>query len=272
MKTSFLKRFLSLSLLLLITAGVFAQDAKDFPAKPNPPRLVNDLAGMMTPGQQDELEKVLVDFANTTSTQITIVTIKSLGDYEPSDYATKLGRAWGVGVKGKNNGVVVLASAEDRKIAIATAYGLEGALTDAMCGRIIRNEMVPEFKERNYYNGFSKAATSIIAATKGEYKNDNPPEAHDGSGAGAIIGIFIVIIIIVIIIAAIKGGGGGGGNYMSRRGGDFITGAIIGSLLSGGGSGSGGGSWGGGSSGGSSGGFGGFGGGSFGGGGASGSW
>jgi uncharacterized protein len=268
MKSFFLKRFLSLTILLITAVASFAQNAKDFPPRPNPPRLVNDLAGMMTPAQQDELERLLVNFDNTTSTQITIVTIKSLGDYEPSQYATQLGQNWGVGRKDKNNGVVILASAEDRKVAIATAYGIEGALTDAMSGRIIRNEIVPEFKAGNYYNGFSKAANSIIAATKGEYTNDDPPDA--GGGGGIVPIIIILIIFIVIIIAAIKGGGGrGGGNYMSRRGGDFLTGAILGSILSGGRSG--GSDWGGGS-GGSSGGFGGFGGGSFGGGGASGSW
>ena len=270
MKSFFLKRFLSLTLLLFVAVASFAQNAKDFPPKPNPPRLVNDLAGMMTPAQQDELEKLLVNFENTTSTQITIVTIKNLGGYEPSEYATQLGQNWGVGRKDKNNGVVVLASAEDRKVAIATAYGIEGALTDAMSGRIIRNEIVPEFKAGNYYNGFYKAANSIIAATKGEYTNDDPPGADGGGGIVPII--IILIIFIAIIIAAIKGGGGrGGGNYMSRRGGDFLTGAILGSLLGGGNSGGSSG-WGGGSSGGSSGGFGGFGGGSFGGGGASGSW
>lgn len=275
MKTSLLKRFLSITLLLFITGVAFAQNAKDFPPRPEPPKLVNDLAGMMTPGQQEELEQLLVNFDNTTSTQITIVTIKALGDYEPSQYATQLGQNWGVGRKGKNNGVVILASASDRKIAIATAYGVEGALTDALCGRIIRNEMVPAFKGGNYYDGFSKAANAVIAATKGEYTNEDPPDAGSGEGPGAIPILIIIGIIVFIVIAVIKGGGGrgGGGNYMSRRGGDFITGAILGSLLGGGGN-SGSSGWGGGSSGGSSGGggFGGFGGGSFGGGGASGSW
>ena len=196
MKSFFWKRFLSLILLQFIVAGSFAQSAKDFPPRPNPPRLVNDLAGMMTPAQQDELERLLVNFDNTTSTQITIVTIKNLGGYEPSEYATQLGQSWGVGRKGKNNGVVLLASAEDRKVAIATAYGIEGALTDAMSGRIIRNEIVPEFKAGNYYNGFSKAANSIIAATKGEYTNDDPPDA---GGGGGIVPIIIILVIFIVL-------------------------------------------------------------------------
>ncbi|WP_118953303.1 TPM domain-containing protein [Taibaiella helva] len=270
-RTAFFSFFLALLLLLPGFSSVWsAPDTKNFPPRPSPPRLVNDLAGIMTPAQQDELERLLVDFDRTTSTQITIVTIKNLGDYEPADYATQLGNYWGVGRKEKNNGVVILVSSEDRKINISPGQGLEGVLTDAMCGRIIRNEIAPEFRSGNYYNGLDKAARAVIAATKGEYKNDAPPDAGDDGFWGVPI-LILVVIVIIIIIAAIKGGGGGGrGNYMSRRGSDFLTGAILGSIFSSGGSGGSG--WGSGSSGGGGGGFGGFGGGSFGGGGASGSW
>jgi uncharacterized protein len=265
------KRFLSLCLPLLLSfASVlsFAQDSKDFPAKPVPPRLVNDFAGLMTPAQQDNLEMQLDSFARSSSTQISIVTIKSLGDYEVSQYATELGNRWGIGTKEKKNGVIILVSRDDRKMNISPGYGLEGALTDAMCGRIIRNEMAPQFKAGNYYIGFQKAATAVIAATKGEYTAD-PHSGNDGKGAGIPI-VLIIIAIVILIMLFSRGGGGGGGNYMSRRGSDFMTGAILGGLFGGGGSGGGSGWGGGGSSGG--GGFGGFGGGSFGGGGASGSW
>jgi len=262
-------KYLFLSFLFVV-AGVlcFGKDS-DFPERPNPPRLVNDFAGMMTPVQQDNLESQLDSFARQTSTQITVVTIRSLGDYEVSEYVTELGNRWGVGQKGKENGVIIFAAADDHKINISPGYGLEGALTDAMCGRIIRNEMAPEFRNNNYYLGFQKAATAVIAATKGEYKAD-PNAQYGNRGGGAGIGALILIIIIVLVILFISRGGGGGGNYMSRRGGDFLTGAILGSLLGGGRRGAG---WGGGGfGGGSGGGFGGFGGGSFGGGGASGSW
>lgn len=260
------------SFLILFFSGfwVFGADA-DFPPKPNPPRLVNDFAGMMTPAQQDNLEAQLVEFSDKTSTQITVVTVKNLGGYDASQYATQLGNRWGVGKKGKENGVVILASSEDRKINISTGYGIEGALTDAMAGRIIRNEMAPEFKAGNYYLGFQKAANAIIAATKGEYTADKEADKKGVAPIGALLFIIIMIIVIMSLSGRSGGGGGGGGNYMSRRGDGFLTGAILGSLLGGAGRG---GSWGGSSGGfgGSSGGFGGFGGGSFGGGGASGGW
>lgn len=265
MKITAFRRFLSLTLLWLSVAVLsFAQSDKDLPARPSPQRLVNDMAGMMTPTQQDQLEAELVNFDRTTSSQIAVVTVPTLNDHEIAEYAIALFNKWGIGSKGKNNGVLILASSGDRKMWIVTGQGMEGALTDALAGRIVRNEMVPEFKAGNYYNGFDKAAKAVIAATKGEYTNDAP---QGDDGAGAFPFIIVVIIIIVIIIAAIRrgGGGGGGGNYMSRRGGDFITGAILGSIFSGGGSG-------GSSGGGGGGGFGGFGGGYSGGGGAGGSW
>ncbi len=270
---SFLTRshlgYVLLFLLMSLSALCFAGIDNDLPPRPNPPRLVNDMAGMMTPTQQEELEALLVNFDQTTSSQITIVTIKNLGDHDVAEFAIELFNKWGIGQKGKNNGVLIFAASESRKMWITTGLGMEGALTDALTGRIVRNEMVPQFKAGNYFLGFKNAATAIIAATKGEYTREDAPGEGKGSGIPALAVILIVIVIIIII--ALGGGGKGGGNYMSRRGSDFMTGAILGSLLGGGGGGwrsggSGGGGWSGG------GGFGGFGGGSTGGGGAGGSW
>ena len=260
-KVSLWLRMFGLSLLLFTGLHSYAQV---IPPKPNPPRLVNDMANMMTAGEQNQLERELVDFSRQTSNEITIITIDSLGDYDVSDYAIKLGNAWGIGRKEKDNGVVILASLKDHKINISTGKGLEGALTDLQCGRIIRNEIVPSFRDKNYYEGFSKAAAAVIAVTKGEYKG----EGAQKSGHIPVTAIIILVIIVFFIIRMIGGGGSGGGNYMSGGGlGNFATGMFLGSML--GGRGDGGGGFGGGGGGG---GFGGFGGGGFGGGGASGSW
>lgn len=247
------------ALLATLHISAFAGD-KDFPDKPNPPRLVNDLANTMSPAQQAQLEAKLDEFSKMTSNQITIVTIKDLGDYDVSDYAIQLGNKWGVGKSGKDNGVMVLASIDNRKINISTGKGLEGALTDAMCGRIIRNEMAPSFKQGDYYTGFSKGADAIIAATKGEYKGD-PNDDNSGVPVGTII---LIVVLFVLLIGWIRRGGGGG-TYMSGNGwGAFGAGWFLGHGFGGGDDDFGGGGGGGG--------FGGFGGGSFGGGGASGGW
>ncbi|RQO31073.1 methanol dehydrogenase [Taibaiella sp. KBW10] len=263
-------QYIKLCCVLLLSLGTFqalAQSDKDFPAKPNPPKLVNDYAGILNASEVSALEARLDSFDRATSTQISIVIVRSTGQYDISQYAVELGNRWGIGRKGKDNGALILAAISDRKINISTGYGLEGVLPDGLAGRIIRNEITPFFKSGNYYQGFVNGADAIIKVSKGEYKADPEDNVEKGVPKGAIA-IIVLIIVFVIFFASRGGGGGGGGRYISRRGSDIFLGSILGEMMSG--RGSSGGSWGGGSSGG--GGFGGFGGGSFGGGGASGSW
>jgi len=262
-KTGFLIAF-----LLFAFAGLKAQD---FPEKPN--RLVNDYTNTLTPGQVESLERKLVAFDDSTSTQVAVVLMRSVGAYDINQYTAELGEKWGVGSK-KNNGVVILAALEDRKISIQTGYGVEGALPDAITKRIIESEIKPNFKQGNYYQGLEQATNAVISATKGEYKNDAPKKHKTGSG-GFPFGILIIIVIAILV--ARGGGGGRGGQVIGGRGGAspfwwFLLGSQVGRSNRGsgwGGFSGGGGGWGGGSSGG---GFGGFGGGSFGGGGSSGEW
>ena len=261
-----LKRCL-LIVLLLAGSNLWAKDI--YPDVPNPPRLVNDFAHMLNSGEEDRLEHKLESFARTSSTQITIVTVEDLQGHDVSDFTVHVFNKWGIGQKGKNNGVLVLVSKNDRKAWITTGKGLEGVLTDAKTSRIFRNELRPAFKEGRYYDGLARTADAIIAVTKDEYKAD---KAADGGGVPVGGIILLVIFIIIIIIVKGRGGGRGGGGYMSHRGaGDILTGILLSEMLSGGRHRGGG--WGGGSSGGwGGGGFGGFGGGSSGGGGAGGSW
>jgi uncharacterized protein len=256
----FMLRLIGICALLLLHLNISAQD-KDFPSPSVPPRLVNDYGHFLTEGEQSQLEQKLDDYARSSSTQITIVTVTSIGEYDIADYAVKLGKAWGIGKKGKDNGVLILASKQERKINISTGKGLEGALPDITCIHIIRNEITPSFKQGQFFQGFSKGADAVIAASKGEYKADEADEEKGGWGKA----ILIIIIIFIVLIFRMFGGGRGGGNYMSGRGSSgFGTGFIIGSILGNMGGGNGGG--------GNDSGFGGFGGGDFGGGGASGSW
>ena len=244
-------------LFSLICLTVLAQ--KGLPNRPDPPRLVNDFTGMLTPDQQQAMESKLVAFDDSTSIQIAVVLIESLEGRDIAEYAVELGRAWGIGNKENNNGVLLLVSKSDRKIHIATGYGVEGSLPDITASHIIDEQIKPNFRENDYYRGLDEGTDAIIAATKGEYKA--PENYRKKKGQKEIPGL-LVLIIIFIIIFFIKRGGGGGGYYggsgfRRSHGGIWF-------LPSSGGS-----SWGGGSS---SGGFGGFGGGSFGGGGASGDW
>jgi uncharacterized protein len=256
-----MKHFFLILALLVSIAGV----AQKIPPKPNPPRLVNDYVNMLQPDQKEHLEQKLVDYDDSTSIQIAVVIVPTLDDYDPVDYATKLGREWGVGNKKTNNGVVLLISTEEgkKKVFIAPGYGLEGALPDAICKEIVDKEIIPNFKQENFYRGISEAIDAIIAASHGEYKaTGGGKKGKDGSGAMVF---FIILIIVVFILSRFGRGGGPGGGMMSRRG----YGSLLGPMLFFPGGSSGG--WGGGGSSGG-GGFGGFGGGSFGGGGAGGGW
>lgn len=242
---------------------VFAQD---FPAKPD--RLVNDYTSTLSAEEREQLERKLVAFDDSTSTQIAVVLMRSIGGYDISDYAARLAEQWGVGGGKKNNGVILLAALDDRKVTIQTGYGVEGVLPDAIAKRIIENELKPEFRGGNYYAGIDRATDAIIAYTKGEYKNDQPRKRNSG---GFPVGLIILVIVVVIVLGRRGGGGGGkGGRVIGSRGGADI---FWWTLLSGMGRGSGNSGGGiGGGFGGDGGGFGGFGGGRFGGGGASGSW
>ena len=270
---SFIKRWSLLILAIVISIPLFSQD---IPARPNPPRLVNDFAGVLSTEQKDILEQKLVALDDSTSNQVAIVLIKTLNDYPIEDYANKLFRSWGIGNKKTNNGVLIVAATDDHKVRIEVGYGLEGAIPDITANSIIENDIVPSFKTQNYYQGLNAASDDISKAASGEYHVQRQRDDSDDNaqGGGAWIGIIIIIIVIIAIIR--RGGGGTGGGMMSRRGygglGSFILGNIIGSSLGGGGRGWGGNGGGGWSGGGGGGGFGDFGGGSSGGGGASGSW
>jgi uncharacterized protein len=260
-------------LLSLLIFSCLVTAAQNIPAPPNPPRLVNDFAHVMTADQVQELEEKLVAYDDSTSIQIAVVTVQTTGDYVIEDYALKILRDWKIGNKSTNNGLVILAAIQDHKVYIATGYGMEGVVPDITSKQIIEDEIIPNFKQQNYYHGFDLAADAIIKASRGEYvapSGYNQQKKH-GTGGGNILGVIIFFIIILVLIS--RGGGRGGGGGLFNRSGvlPFLIGNMLGGMGRGGGGWSGGGG-GGGWSGGGGGGFGGFGGGSGGGGGAGGSW
>jgi len=261
--------------LALLWVGIAGLQAQDIPNRPTPPRLVNDLAGILSASQVQYLENKLRHFHDTTSNQIVVLTVKSLNGYDKADFAYRVGEKWGVGQKKFDNGVVLLVkpkySNRDRGQAyIAVGYGLEPAIPDAISRRIVDNEMIPYFKNGDYFSGIDKAINILMQLAAGEISAEGYNKATKGSPLTAILPFLIFFLIFILIRKS-----GGGRNTMSNRGSSsFWTGMFLGSMMGGGhsssgfggGSSFGGGGFGGGSS------FGGFGGGSFGGGGAGGSW
>lgn len=264
------KKIILFFTLVLCAFAVFAQD---FPERSN--TLVTDYTNTLSAEDKQRLESKLVAFNDSTSTQIAIVIIRSIGSYDVNEYGAALGRKWGIGQKGKNNGVLILVAINDRKLTIQTGFGAEGALPDIVTQEIRVNDINPRFKAGDYYGGLNAGVDQIIKYTKGEYKADKKPQAKHESGGGSVLIVIIIVIVIIILIFRNRGGGGGRQIIGSRGGASPFWWFLAGNMLGGGGRG---GDWGGfsgggnDSGGGDSGGFGGFGGGDFGGGGSGGSW
>lgn len=259
----------TLLLFVISCFQAFAQGGK-IPPKPALATSYYEIGTtLLNEEQKKTIEQKLINYADSTSTQIVVVVVPDTDGEAPWKYAFDIADQWGIGQKGKDNGILLLVAKNDRQIYIAAGDGVQQLLTDATARLIIENDIKPSFKEGDYFAGIDKGTTSIIQVMKGEYKEEHTDLRKKGkeSGGGGIF-LFIIIFVIIIIIAAKRGGGRGGNN---RGGfGSTLTDILILSSLgrSGGGSGFGGsgGGFGGGGFGG------GFGGGGFSGGGAGGSW
>lgn len=264
----FLVLLLSSCFLFETTVVARQEFHKAIPDLPATPRLVNDFADMLSEGEETQLETRLLNFEKESSNEITIVTVTDLGEMEVSEFAMELGRKWDIGKEKKKNGVLLLVSRNDRKVNISPGYGLSGALPDITCGRIIRENIVPHFKQGNYYQGMDEAVSRMIQATKGEFTGEDLPPIK----VSPLLILFLFLVFFGVVFLFFYFIRNRKQIYVSRRGYRQRDGWGSGSGWFGGGFGSGG--FGGGFGGGGGGGFGGFGGGGggFDGGGASGSW
>ncbi len=259
--------FSIIAAFFISTAAVWA-----IPVRPQPERLVNDLAGLFTQAQIAALENELVAFDDSTSNQIAVVTVMDLEGYDSAEYATRIGLEWGVGSSKFDNGVVILVkpkTSTSGEVFIAVGYGLEGAIPDAYAKRIINNEMIPHFMENDYFGGVAAACDILMKLASGEISAAR--ENEEGIDPIVIIFLFIALIIIFVILSRNDKNNRGNNNRGNRGRRIYIDPIDLGGWGGptrggfGGGSFGGGGGFGGG-------GFGGFGGGSFGGGGAGGKW
>ncbi|MBR1766294.1 MAG: TPM domain-containing protein [Bacteroidales bacterium] len=253
-------------LLLFLLLLPLAAQAQWLPQKSD--RLVNDYARMLSDSQRETLERRLVAFNDSTSNQLVVVITPTLGGDNESAVAQRIGQSWGVGQKAFDNGLVLLVKSKSQEenfgaVAIATGYGLEGALPDIACKHIIDEEMIPALREGDYYRAIVNALDVIEPIASGEYSYAQyRARERRNTLVGSIVALSLVALAVYFIARYAKNhpdefnnNNGGGGT-----GGVFFGGFPIGFGGSRG-------NWGGGGFGG---GFGGFGGGGFGGGGASG--
>jgi uncharacterized protein len=252
-------KFLRIVFFLLIATTSFAQVA-GIPPRPNQEQRVNNFSkqfpDFLSSTETNALEAKLKSFADQTSNQIVILIVDDLGGKDINTFATEVGRAWQVGQKEFNNGIVIVikptGNSNQRDAYIAVGYGLEGAIPDITAKHIVEEEITPFFKNGEYYKGLDAATTVLMKLAKKEISSDAYNKQHEGKSSRYI---WILVVVLILFFAIRKGGGGFGGGA--------ATGFFIGS------SGFGRGGFGGGGGGG---GFGGFGGGSFGGGGGGGKW
>lgn len=243
--------------LLLPFLSLYAQ--LEIPNKPKFQTSVYDQAGLLSDKEKTELEQKLIHYADSTSTQIVVVTLNSLNGEYIGTFAAEWAHQWGIGQKGSDNGVLLMASKEDREFWITTGYGVEALLTDAKSKWIYEQLIKPAFQEGSYYTGLDRGTTAIMQVLEGQFD----PQASSSSSFTRFLPFLILLLIILIFFKNRRGNRGGG----SSEGNWLFDAFILSSLGRGNSGGFGGGNFGGG------GGFGGgFGGGGFGGGGAGGSW
>jgi uncharacterized protein len=233
------------------------------PAFPELTGPVVDSAHLLPATVFSELSQKLAAYSHSTGTQLVVVTVPTLNGYPIEYYGYELGRHWGIGQKGKNNGALLIVDTGEKQVRIEVGYGLEGTLTDAQSFNIIHNVIVPHFKQGDYAGGISAGTDAILKVLGDQRQAVAQQQTRNRSGTGFLMLIIILFALLPLIMAIFSRGGRSGSGSGSGMG--WLGWLALGMLS--GGIGRGGGGFGGG-------GFGGFsgGGGSFGGGGASGGW
>ena len=170
----------------------------------NPPRLVNDFVDLLSQQEQSALEQKLRNYHDTTSTQIYIVSLPDLDGDDIGDYAFKLGDKWGIGQKGKDNGILILIQPGNNNssgsIFIATGYGLEGTIPDITANKIIETYLTPAFRQGQFYAGLDNATPVILKLLSGEFTAD------DIDGGMPVWSMLVIALLIVFVLLAISKG------------------------------------------------------------------
>lgn len=209
-------RVLSFTALLLVLLGAGLAHALDVPPLAN--RRVHDQANVLSPQLESQLDEQLRAYERSTGHQLAVLVVPSLEGEPLEDYLIRVGEAWQLGTKGKDDGVLLFVAIAERKVRIEVGYGLEGELTDALSSRIIRDVLAPAARQGDVGFGIARAVSAITAATGGSGEPLPPPRrtrSHDGGGLPPYVLLGIVLLLFL-------GGGRGMGGF------------IVGSMLSGG--------------------------------------
>jgi uncharacterized protein len=219
-------RFLSGILLILFqAAGGFALDVPKLQAR------VTDRAGLLTTEQVDALDAKLHDLETSDSTQIAVLIIPSLEGEVLEDYSERVASAWRLGQKGRDNGALMLIAMKERKVRIEVGYGLEAKLTDALSRRIIQNEIVPNFREGDYYLGIDAATTAMIQVVRGSYQPSASSSRTGSSRSGARRSFDWLIFLLFPLLWILGSTGKWGGGLLGAGAGAYLVYSLAGMLL-----------------------------------------
>ena len=197
-------------LALLLLAIPLAAEAQTFPQRGREP--VVDAAGLLNPEQNAQLTRLSEEINTATTRQFVVATIPDLQGYEIEDYGYRLLRAWGLGQKEADNGIILIVAPKERKVRIEVGYGLEGQLTDAVASRIIAENIVPRFKAGDFPGGIVAGVEAIgkqIALTPEEARAQAAAvakaEERRGRDGNIVAGIFWLVFILVFILLHLFG-------------------------------------------------------------------
>jgi len=165
---------------------------------------VNDYAGMISAQAKAALEQELRAFEQSDSTQIVVLTIPSLEGEALEEFSIKVAEQWKIGQMGKDNGIIVLVSKQDRKIRVEVGRGLEGQITDLMSGRIIDLVIKPKFKRGDFDGGLISGVHALIDAARGEFKAESSRETRSPKGQSRLLTFLIFCGIAILVLGSVS--------------------------------------------------------------------
>jgi uncharacterized protein len=207
--------------VFLASLAVNSHAAEVIPPKPD--RYFNDYAGVVSKEAAQRFNEQLAQFERETSDQVVVAIFSKMqSDSDIADYTQRIAQAWGVGQKGRRNGVVLFVFVQDHKMFIQVGYGLEGALPDITAFDITEYHIKPRFRNSDYEGGLNTGIDLICKAIRGEYHGLGKTAAEQRGNAGAPSLLFFVIFVTVLILISRVMRRLGGYGYSSGRGGPMF--------------------------------------------------
>lgn len=198
MKLAMVRYRQGILLLILIVWSSYNSFGQTLPERPNPPRYCNDLANIFSNSERADLEQLLKNYKDSTSTQIVVITVNDLLGMDKAQFTTEIGEKWGVGQAKEDNGVVFMIAPTERKFFIATGRGTQDKLTDAFISNLGYNYIKPEFKQNNFYPGVRLGLVQIMDKLKGSFKA--APKSNQVDEELTLSEILMMVFLFIVLL------------------------------------------------------------------------